>query len=196
MNSGGKECLSLSRNLKKNCKKIDQQFSQSGIPGRNGGIHMDTQELLRKYQALPNGNLLNMAAFILRERGKEKSGDKILFEKSDVDTVIRYLTVLQEREKAQPEDSDFVLLKELAETYGKMEHIPGILSKEETKLIEETLEIPGRSAISLRNLRDITVLAWSKDLDKSGRRNLNRMDEVSAITAIIDGWLTLSESEV
>jgi len=86
--------------------------------------------------------------------------------------------------------TNFQMLKELLNDFKPKDK--GVLSKEEAAQIKEVLCISERDVLSLRNLRDFTVLYLSKKQDSEQRDNINMInmietsDITSAITHIID----------
>jgi hypothetical protein len=80
-------------------------------------------------------------------------------------------------EENGPSDTDFVLLKRLSEVYRTAQR--GIVSGPEMELIQNYLEINGRTIIQLRNLRNTVVIML-------GPLFKDDYDKVSAITHIID----------
>ena len=99
--------------------------------------------------------------------------------------------------------TNFQMLKELKKTYCEMQHEPGLLSGEEAKLIRETLDVEHRDVLSLRNLRDFTVLLfreWRENADKvhgvHSDESMKLWDEMSAVTYIIDNAIWKQGGEV
>ena len=80
-------------------------------------------------------------------------------------------------EESGPSDTDFVLLKRLAEVYRPATR--GFVSGPEAELIRNYLEIDCRTVLQLRNLRNIVVMML-------GPLFKDDFDKVSAITHIVD----------
>lgn len=84
--------------------------------------------------------------------------------------------------------TNFQNLRELDKQYTPK--VRGVLNAEEISLIRKTLEIRRMNEIELRNLRDFVVMFYSKNKDiEDMDKMLNRMDKLSAITAVIDSEL-------
>ena len=63
----------------------------------------------------------------------------------------------------------------------------GIATGEECELIKIRLRLEGMEVTALRNLRDFVVLFFSrKNEGKSGMMEMMEMDQMSAITEVID----------
>lgn len=80
-------------------------------------------------------------------------------------------------EESGPSDTDFVLLKRLAEVYHPATR--GFVSGPEAELIRNYLEIDYRTVLQLRNLRNTVVMMLGPIFQEN-------FDKVSAITHIID----------
>lgn len=80
-------------------------------------------------------------------------------------------------EKCGPSDTDFVLLKRLAEVYHPATR--GFISGPEAELIRDYLEIDCRTVLQLRNLRNTVVMMLGPIFQEN-------FDKVSAITHVID----------
>ena len=72
--------------------------------------------------------------------------------------------------------TNYQMVKDLREQYRNHEHVRGILSMEDAKLIRDELQLEERDEIGLRNLRDMIVMM-------SNRENA---DETSAFVHMID----------
>ena len=73
-------------------------------------------------------------------------------------------------------NTNFQMLKELNQKYNP--ETEGIVGREEQKLIKETLCLAEMDILALRNLRDFTVMFYSKKDDCH--------DKMSAIVYVID----------
>ena len=84
--------------------------------------------------------------------------------------------------------TDFHAIQELREKYAPK--VRGIVSGEEAKIIYEVLEIDKRNNIELQNVRDMTVMLYSKWTDSAmendSKKAMELMDAMSAITCVID----------
>lgn len=84
--------------------------------------------------------------------------------------------------------TDFHAILELKEKYAPK--VRGIVSGEEAKTICEVLEIDKRNNIELQNVRDMTVMLYSKWTDSAmendSKKAMELMDAMSAITCVID----------
>ena len=79
--------------------------------------------------------------------------------------------------RQEPSDTDYNLIRKLAGVYTPAAR--GILTDDERKLIQETLEIPVRNARDLINLRNTVVMCGTEVFD-------GNFDPVSAITHVLD----------
>jgi len=94
----------------------------------------------------------------------------------------------------QTEKTDFHALLELKDFYPESF---GIISGDEKKIIEDVLEIRKRDVLSLRNLRNFTVLFYSRERDGATHEDIVRdRDKMSAICAVIDSALFALGAEV
>lgn len=97
-------------------------------------------------------------------------------------------------EDKQPEKTDFHALLELKEFFPESF---GIISGDEKRIIEDVLEIRKRDVLSLRNLRNFTVLFYSRERDGATHEDIVRdRDKMSAICAVIDSALFALGAEV
>ncbi len=84
--------------------------------------------------------------------------------------------------------TDFHSIRELSECYHPAQR--GIVSEAEIKLIRDVLEIDTRTTIELQNVRDMTVMLYSKRTDSvmesDSKKAMELMDAMSAITCVID----------
>lgn len=84
--------------------------------------------------------------------------------------------------------TDFEMIRDLEKRFTPKNR--GFISEKEVILIKETLEIENRDELSLRNLRNFTVLYMGKeDGDEDCKEAMAKMDKMSAITAVIDDRL-------
>ena len=83
--------------------------------------------------------------------------------------------------------TNFQMLRELINEKKFEPESHGFLSGDEVKLIEETLCINEMDILTLRNLRDFTVM-WLCSLDDNNKKDDTRdfYDIMSGITAVID----------
>lgn len=85
-------------------------------------------------------------------------------------------------------ETDFHSIRELSECYHPAQR--GIVSEAEIKLIRDVLEIDTRTTIELQNVRDMTVMLYSKRTDSvmesDSKKAMELMDAMSAITCVID----------
>ena len=87
------------------------------------------------------------------------------------------------------------MLKNLEEVFNPKR--AGILSNEEVKLVTNTLHLKEMDELSLRNLRDTTVMFYSlREFEKDEEEKIKIMDKISAITAVIDEHIFLLGGEV
>lgn len=86
-------------------------------------------------------------------------------------------------------DTNFKMMKALEKTYCSKEHTFGILTVEEVSLISSTFCLEERSLLDLRNLRDFIVLYYSLGSTEDIMTEHRRMDELSAITYVIDNMI-------
>lgn len=91
------------------------------------------------------------------------------------------------------EKTDFQMLKDLKDFFPESF---GIISGEEKKLIEKTLEIRKRDVLSLRNLRNFVVLFYDRERDANHEDMIRDRDKMSAICAVIDSALFALGAEV
>lgn len=92
--------------------------------------------------------------------------------------------------------TDFEMLRELKKTYGKQKHERGMLTRDEATLIQETLCLDDRDILSLRNLRNFTVLFWKREKTDDFDLGVKLSDEISAITYLIDSKIWEKGGEV
>lgn len=81
-------------------------------------------------------------------------------------------------------ETNFKMIKELQKVFFPKNM--GICSQSEVKLIRETLHVGEMDVLQLRNLRDFTVLFFSKQKCENDEEERALMDKVSAITSVID----------
>lgn len=87
--------------------------------------------------------------------------------------------------------TNFQMLRELLEEYEPKQS--GILSRDEFRLITDTLCIREMDILQLRNLRDFVVACLSgADKDTA----VKNMDKISAITHVIDTFIVENGGEV
>lgn len=93
--------------------------------------------------------------------------------------------------------TNFQMLRELINEKKFKPESQGFLSGDEVKLIEETLCINEMDILTLRNLRDFTVM-WLCNLDDSNEKDDTRdfHDIMSGITAVIDSKILERGGEV
>ncbi len=85
--------------------------------------------------------------------------------------------------------TNFQMMRELMDTYGKMEHRQGFCTPEEVTIIVDTLKLKERlDIINLRNLRDFVVLLMKDVIPNRNDvvRHDKLWDEMSTITHVID----------
>lgn len=80
------------------------------------------------------------------------------------------------------ENTNFQNLKDLLKSYVPKTF--GIATGEECELIKSRLRLEGMEVTDLRNLRDFVVLFFSRK--NEGKPGMMEMDQMSAITAVID----------
>lgn len=84
--------------------------------------------------------------------------------------------------------TDFHAILDLKEKYTPK--VRGVVSGEEAKTICGVLEIDKRNNIELQNVRDMTVMLYSKWTDSAmendSKKAMELMDAMSAITCVID----------
>lgn len=95
--------------------------------------------------------------------------------------------IIQACQNSEPTKPDFLLIKSLASVYSP--NTRGVSTAEEIKLIKDRLELPRRTILSLRNLRNTVVMMSTFFGD-------NASDKISAITYIIDTELFNKGAEV
>lgn len=95
--------------------------------------------------------------------------------------------IIQACQNSEPTKPDFLLIKSLASVYSQ--NTRGVSTAEEIKLIKDRLELPRRTILSLRNLRNTVVMMSTFFGD-------NASDKISAITYIIDTELFNKGAEV
>ena len=84
--------------------------------------------------------------------------------------------------------TNFQNLRELDKQYTPA--VRGMINPVEICTIKRVLEMRDMTEIELRNLRDFVVMFYSKNTDiEDMDKMLNRMDKLSAITAVIDSEL-------
>lgn len=81
-------------------------------------------------------------------------------------------------------ETNFKMIKELQKVFFPKNM--GICSKDEVNLIRDTLHVSEMDILQLRNLRDFTVLFFSKQECENYEEERAQMDKVSAITSVID----------
>ena len=92
-------------------------------------------------------------------------------------------------------NTNFLMLKELLEEKKFEPKNHGVLQDEEAKFIEDTLCIREMDIISLRNLRDFTVMFLDILRDNKKDDGRDFMDIMSGITAVIDNRIVKLEWE-
>lgn len=84
--------------------------------------------------------------------------------------------------------TDFHSIRDLSERYHPAQR--GIVNEAEIMLIREVLEVDSRTTIELQNVRDMTVMLYSKwadtAMDTDSKKAMELMDAMSAITCVID----------
>lgn len=84
--------------------------------------------------------------------------------------------------------TDFYSIRELKEKYTPEQR--GIVKEAEIKMIREALEINTRTNIELQNVRDMTVMLYSKwtdaAMESDSKKAMELMDTMSAICCVID----------
>ena len=94
----------------------------------------------------------------------------------------------------QLDETDFQLLRDLKDFYPQHR---GILSGSETGIIRSQLRIRERDILSLRNLRNLTVMFYSREREgESHDEAMRRTDKMSAICAVIDEALFSLGAEI
>lgn len=83
-------------------------------------------------------------------------------------------------------NTNFQMLRELLEIYHPKQR--GFISKEEFKIVKETLHIAEMDIIALRNLRDFTVIFLTQEAkeNETTENIMENWDRMSAITYVID----------
>lgn len=84
--------------------------------------------------------------------------------------------------------TNFQMLKELLKNYHPQTR--GVLSREEYKLVVDTLHLTEMNVLQLRNLRDFTVAHMGRSED------MKDWDRMSAITYAIDSMISYLGGEV
>ncbi len=84
--------------------------------------------------------------------------------------------------------TDFHSIRGLKEKYTPEQR--GIVKEAEIKMIREALEINTRTNIELQNVRDMTVMLYSKwtdaAMESDSKKVMELMDAMSAICCVID----------
>ena len=92
--------------------------------------------------------------------------------------------------------TNFQLIRELKKTYGSRTHTLGFLTDEEAEEISKTLRLKEMNILALRNLRDLTVAIWADHDQDRNDESFKKMDEISAITYMIDMQIVSLGGEV
>jgi hypothetical protein len=86
--------------------------------------------------------------------------------------------------------TNFQMLRELLKIYHPKQK--GIVSKEEIKIIKETLHIAEMDILALRNLRDFTVAFFGNKQNDT----VEDWDKMSAICTVIDSEIIRQGGEI
>ena len=92
--------------------------------------------------------------------------------------------------------TNFQMIRELKKTYGSRAHTPGFLTDGEAEEIRTILRLKEMDILALRNLRDFTVAVWADHDQDRTDESFRKMDEISAITHVIDMQIVSLGGEV
>ena len=139
-------------------------------------------EVLKKIDKIEDATLEHYRGNITRER-------------YITDVKVIYQTVSDYVSRTEPSDTDFALVRKLAEIFQPATR--GIITNEEKELVANTLELASRNVRELRNLRNTFVMASdisAKDIDYISA--VTFVDYISAVTFVIDEAIINRDGEV